>query len=477
MNIKKVVAVLYALLAVALLAAQCVAPAPTAAPPAEQPKEEAVAPAEEKEEAPAKEVFLDVGQHPPITMLINDSPWFGGFEKLVGLYEEQTGNMVNLDVTPFAGMLEKTRNAVRDTQSPYELLNINSGWYVEMYEGDFLTPLLDIDPNFELDPGIITYDDSIFWNAEKNWTTRDGQLLTVPINGNLQLFYYRADLYEEAGLEPPETWDDVYAACETFQLPDDVYCYVVRGERGNAIRFNWMPYMVGYGASVEKDPENGDYTVTLNSPEAKQALDLYIDLAKKYGPPNSGQIGQSDMIQLLVTGKAVHEVMVAAAWPNMDNPEKSVVVGKVNVTVIPKPVDGEHSTSIGHWVGGIPRNVSDEGKQAALAFLKWFQTYDAQYKYAEFGSVPVHQGAYESDLSEKPEFRWMKAMAASTPYASLALNYREGPQVEEVLGLRLNQALVGELTSAQALNLAAEEIYEIFKASGRNTGMIEKLPE
>jgi multiple sugar transport system substrate-binding protein len=473
MSAKKVLPMLYALVMVALLAAQCAVPAPTVAPPAEQPKEEAPAPTQ----APAKEVFLDVGQQPPITMLINDSPWFAGFEKLVGLYEEQTGNVVNLDVTPFAGMLEKTRNAVRDTQSPYELLNINSGWYVEVYEGGFLTPLLEIDPNFKLDPGVITYDDSIYWNAEKDWTTRDGQLLTVPINGNLQLLYYRADLYEQAGLQPPETWDDVMAACDKFQLPEDMYCYVVRGERGNAIRYNWMPYMLGFGANIEKDPQNGDYTVTVNSPEAKQALDLYIELAKKYGPPNSGQIGQSDMIQLMVTGKAAHVVMVAAAWPNMDNPDTSVVVGKVNVTVVPKPVNGQHATAIGHWVGGIPKNVSDEGKQAALAFLKWFQTYDAQYKYAEFGAVPIHQGVYESDLIQQPKFRWMKAMGESTPYAKLTLNYREGPQVEEVLGLRLNQALVGELTSAQALNLSAEEIYKIFQDSGRNTGMLDKLPE
>ena len=68
-------------------------------------------------------------------------------------------------------------------------------------------------------------------------------------------------------------------------------------------------------------------------------------------------------------------------------------------------------------------------------------------------------------------------MAASTPYAKRVLAYKEGPQVEQVLGLRLNQALIGELSSAEALNLAAEEIHKIFVESGRSTGMLEKLPE
>jgi multiple sugar transport system substrate-binding protein len=53
----------------------------------------------------------------------------------------------------------------------------------------------------------------------------------------------------------------------------------------------------------------------------------------------------------------------------------------------------------------------------------------------------------------------------------------EGPQVEQVIGLRLNQAVVGELTSAKALNLAANEIKAIFEKSGRKTGLGTPLPE
>jgi multiple sugar transport system substrate-binding protein len=54
----------------------------------------------------AAENFMDVGKQAPITILINASPWYNGFESVVNLYEQQTGNKVNLDVTPFPGMLE-----------------------------------------------------------------------------------------------------------------------------------------------------------------------------------------------------------------------------------------------------------------------------------------------------------------------------------------------------------------------------------
>jgi multiple sugar transport system substrate-binding protein len=431
-----------------------------------------------QDEAAAQEPFLDVGEHPPITVLINDSPWFGGFEAVVNLYEEQTGNTVELDVTPFGGMLEKARNAVRGSESPYDLVNLDTQWTIEFYKGGFLTPLQEVDPEFDLPPEVLRYGDSGYWNAEKEWRTADGgTLMTYSPNGNVQLFYYRSDLYEDAGLEPPETWDDVFAACEAIQDPPTIYGMIQRGERGNSIRYNWMPYMLGHGANVARDPENGDYTVTINSPEAKRALDLYIDLAQRCGPPNVGVVGQSDMIQYLATGRGLQAIVVVAAWPAMDDPSRSAVVGKIDTAVNPRPADGEHATAIGNWHFGVPRNIPDERKQAALAFSKWFLTYDAQYAYAEAGGVPVRSDVFESDLAGREEFRWMKAYLDSQQYAHQVLGFEEGAQVEEVLGLRLNQALIGELSSAEALNASAREIMAIFERNGRKTGMLDPLPE
>ena len=64
------------------------------------------------------DAFADVGKQPPITILITSSPWYPAFEKVVELYEQQTGNQIKLDMTPFGGMLEKARNAVRGRRAP-----------------------------------------------------------------------------------------------------------------------------------------------------------------------------------------------------------------------------------------------------------------------------------------------------------------------------------------------------------------------
>jgi multiple sugar transport system substrate-binding protein len=51
----------------------------------------------------------------------------------------------------------------------------------------------------------------------------------------------------------------------------------------------------------------------------------------------------------------------------------------------------------------------------------------------------------------------------------------EGPQIVSVLELRLNQALIGEKTSADALNTIAAEIHDIMQKAGYKTGRLPDL--
>src|SRR4030095_9831858 len=83
--------------------------------------------------AAAQKPVVEVGKQPPITILVASTPWYPAFEKVVGLYEQQTGNQIKLDTTPFGGMLEKARNAVRTGKSPYDLMMLDTQWTIEFY--------------------------------------------------------------------------------------------------------------------------------------------------------------------------------------------------------------------------------------------------------------------------------------------------------------------------------------------------------
>ena len=426
----------------------------------------------------AQKPFLDVGKQAPITILISSTPWYPAFEKVVGMYEQQTGNQIKLDVVPFGGILEKARNSVRSGQSPYDLLMLDTQWTIEFYEGGFLSPLKAIDASFDLPKEVMTYGDSGYWNAQKRWRTADGgTLMAYTVLGNVQLLYYRGDLLKQAGLAPPKTWEDVLAVCAKLNNPPSTYGFVVRGEKGNGIRYDWQSVMLAEKASVVKDPAAGDYTVTINSPQGKAALDLYIDLLKKCGPPNYGSLGQGDVIQLLATGKAVQGDVVTAAFASFEDPAKSAVVGKLETVPLPRGRSGGSGAVIGNWNAGIPKNLSDAQKKAALAFSRWFLTYDAQRAFAQNGGIPNRADVYASDLAKEPRLRWMPAYLETQKFARQELGFAEGAQVEQILGLRLNQALIGEMSSGKALNTAAREIEELFRKNGRKTGSLPPLPE
>jgi multiple sugar transport system substrate-binding protein len=83
----------------------------------------------------------------------------------------------------------------------------------------------------------------------------------------------------------------------------------------------------------------------------------------------------------------------------------------------------------------------------------------------------VRSDVLSSDLAKDPMNRWMPAYLEALKTAKQELGYQEGAQVEAVLGLKLNQALIGELSSGRALNQAAQEIKAIFEKSGRKTGV------
>ncbi len=438
---------------------------PTAAPVA--PTQATAAPASPA--VPAISTGMTVPKVDPITILINDSPWFPGFEKLVRLYEEKSGNKVNLAVTPFAGMLEKTRNATTAAESEYDIVNLNEGWYAPFFHGKFIAPIQEIDPDYKLDPNIITYKWSTHWNHSKVYSAEDGVWYGLPINGNIQLLYYRTDLFEKAGLKAPVTWDDVEAAAKKLHDGTNVYGFSMRGQKaGWATGFDWLTFLRSHGSDWVANPGN-DWTVTINNDRARAGMRRCLELLKAYAPKNIADIGQAEMIQLMAGGKLAQGIMVVANAATMDNPEKSTVVNKVGYTVTPKAADGVHSPASGIWVMGIPKNLPDKRRRAGLTFLKWALTKEAQIEYTKFGAVPVRQDVYTSELANQPQYRWMKAMADSTPFIGENIRIPEGPQITERIELRVNEAIAGQITGDQALDRMAQEIYDILQKAGYKT--------
>lgn len=412
----------------------------------------------------------------PITIVVNQSPWFASFRRTVEAYEKATGNKVELDVNPFAGSLEKQRNSVRAQRGQYDILIMNSGWFTEMYAGGFLDAITDIDPSFKLDPEIYTLGDTIYYNAQKKTVTADGKLMSLPVSPLIPLLYYRGDLYKQAGLSAPKTFAELEANAAKFHKPPGMYGIVQRGARGpHTVAYDFYPYLYGFGGGIFKDQSAGDYSVTLNSPEGRAALDYYIRLARTVGHPKTAASDQAEVIQAMVTGHAAHIMMVIAAWSQMDDPNKSAVVDKIEFAPPPSQPGLPTAPGLGHWLAGISRNVPDDRKRAAVEFLRWFQTKDAQMETAKAGGIPVHAAVYKDPIAQERKYRWMKPLAEALPHAVNIYQFPEANDVIAVLEIGLNRAVAGEITSVDALNGMSAEIHKIMEKYSYKTGGLQPL--
>jgi multiple sugar transport system substrate-binding protein len=412
----------------------------------------------------------------PITVVINQSPWFDSFRKTVELYEKETGNKVELDVNPFAGSLEKQRNSVRAKQGQYDLLIMNSGWFAEMYFGGFVEAVSDIDPAFKLDPDVFTLGDTVFFDPVKKTMAPGGKLMSVPISPLIPVLYYRGDLYKEAGLKAPETFADLEANAKKLHKPPQRYGIVQRGARGPAtVSFEFYPYLYGFGGSIYKNQAAGDYTVTLNNEQGRAALEYWTRLAREAGHPKTAAMDQADLIQNMVTGKTAHVMMVIAAWSQMDDPTKSAVVDKVEFAATPHAPGLVSAPGLGHWLGGVARNIPDDRKRATVAFLRWYQTKAAQMATARAGGIPVSAAIFRDPITQERKYRWMKSISDSLPHAISALNFPEASEVIPILELGLNQAVAGEITAVAALNSMADQIHGVMAKYKYNTGALPKL--
>jgi multiple sugar transport system substrate-binding protein len=345
-----------------------------------------------------------------------------------------------------------------------------------MYFGGFVTAISDIDPGFELDPDLFTLGNTVYFDAEKKAMAPSGKLMTVPIQPNIPLLYYRGDLYEPNGLTVPKTFDELFANAQALHNPPQMYGMVQRGARGPAtVSYDFSPYLNGMGGSMYKDPANGDFSVTLNSEMGKEALDYYIKLATEAGHPRTAAFDGNEVLQNMLTGHTGHINFVVAAWSQMDDPNLSAVVDKVEFAPTVHAPGLTTAPGLGHWLGGIAHNVPDDRKRAAVEFFRWFQTKEAQLANANYGGIPLNASVYSEPMVEERRFRWMKPLAEALPHAVLDHPIPEAGEVIAILELGLNRAIAGEISSRDALNSMADEIHTVLAKYNYQTGMLPDL--
>jgi multiple sugar transport system substrate-binding protein len=123
----------------------------------------------------------------------------------------------------------------------------------------------------DLDPGT-------FSESALELTADGDEQLAIPSESWIQLLVYRKDLFEEAGLAEPTTYDDILAAAEALDSPD-LAGFVGANVAGDAFTAQTMEE-IGLGNGCEMVDEEGE--VLFDSDQCVEALDFYGQLMQDY---------------------------------------------------------------------------------------------------------------------------------------------------------------------------------------------------
>lgn len=212
---------------------------------------------------------------------------------------------------------------------------ISPGDWRRYAESGLALPLEDYMPQYLLDDLLPAAVDAV---------TLDGHIYSVPFEMEPVALWYNKEMLAEAGLEVPQSWDELLAAAEALTT-DDRYGILLPMNPDYFENFIFYPFLWMAGGQVV----NEDFTESaVNTPEAARALDLWGTLVTE-GWAASTSTGNDPTDERFPTEQAAMFVSGywVWGWLQANYPE---FVEKVGVAPIPAPeAGGEMATVYGGW--------------------------------------------------------------------------------------------------------------------------------
>lgn len=151
---------------------------------------------------------------------------------------------------------------------------------------------------------------SNFWESGIQAMTVDGKLYGMPYFLDPRGLYYRTDLFEEAGLGAPVTWQDVREAAKALHNPPNMFGFGLG--LGDYWWYAWVG-AIGGGNNLSKWKEEGRSRV--GDPEGVQAVQFLADLtltdqATQPAPVNANR--DSDLQPLFLAGQMA--ILETGSW-------------------------------------------------------------------------------------------------------------------------------------------------------------------
>jgi multiple sugar transport system substrate-binding protein len=202
--------------------------------------------------------------------------------------------------------------------------------------------------------------DDYFPNVVQAMRSKPGQPVLYMPNAILPyVLYYRVDWFEEAGLEPPATYDAFIEAARTLARPPERYGYALRGMDYYAVQ---PIEPIWRSAGVRFVDDNGN--VDFDGPEAVAVTEQWVGMFTK--DKSAQPTAVNDRYPQLF---ALMEQSLAAMWiyGTHAHPQLDAALGE-RIQAVPTPKVGDQNYMLANPEGAFIVSSSKE-KEAAWEFL------------------------------------------------------------------------------------------------------------
>jgi ABC-type glycerol-3-phosphate transport system substrate-binding protein len=183
----------------------------------------------------------------------------------------------------------------------------------------------------------------------------------MPVAEDTLGLFYRKDLFQAAGLQPPTTWDEFKTAAQKLTKAG-VYGAGLLQSIDYVTLQAFMSVYLSYGARFLNDQGHCGF----DTPEFKQALDYYTSIFKSgWAPPDSATYAFPDMEAQWKAGKLAMFIDSAYLWADTNSAAPDVGK-KMAVATVPSGPKGKFA-----FLGGWPLVLwnTSRVKDAAAAWI------------------------------------------------------------------------------------------------------------
>ena len=374
------------------------------------------------------------------------------FRKQLDAFEKATGNTVKIVTMPPSST---------EQFSQYRLWLAAGNTDVDVYQTDVIWAPQLADQFVDLKDAT---KDVIgdFFPAIVGSQTVNGRLVAMPLYTDAPALFYRKDLLEKYGKQPPKTWDEMEATAKEIQDKEraagqkDLWGYVFQGNAYEGLTCDALEWVKssGGGQIIETDG-----TISINNEKAATALNRAKGWIGTISPSGVLAYQEEESRGVWQTGNSVF----MRNWPYayaLGNGADSPVKGKFDVTTLPVAAEGDKpSSTLGGW--NLAVSKYSKNPDAAIELVKFLTSKESQKQRAiELSNLPTLSALYDDkDIAAAQPFmpNWKPIFenAVPRPSAVAKVKYNE---VSAKFWTAVHNTLSGSGTAEENLELLEADL-------------------